>query len=96
VLDFNSKGVTTRPFDLDNFTSGDAEKLFKGIDVVIAAFKWTDYYGRTQYALIDSAKKAGVSRFVPCDFASSCVRGVRDMFDIVCTFLSSKVIGALS
>jgi hypothetical protein len=37
VQSFKSKAVEIRIFDLDNFKPDDAEKLFKGMDVVIAA-----------------------------------------------------------
>jgi len=79
VKEYRSKGVEIRTFDLDNFELADAVKLFEGVDTVITAFYYT--YIRTQYPLIEAAKKAGVKRFVPCDWATPCVRGVRGLFD---------------
>jgi len=80
IMVYRSKGVDIRTFDLDNFKPEDAEALFTGIDVVIAAFQFTHVH--IQYALIDAAKKVGVKRFVPCDWATPCVKGVREMFDL--------------
>lgn len=56
-------------------------RALKGTDTVIVVV----YAGklRLQHALIDAAKEAGVKRFVPCDFAHPCVRGVMDQFDTV-------------
>jgi hypothetical protein len=81
---YRSKGVEIRTFDLDNFTSEDAQKLFAGADTAIAAFEYTHIH--TQYALIEASKKADVKRFVPCDWGTSCVKGVMGLFDMASLF----------
>jgi len=79
VQDYRSRGAEIRTFDLDNFQIANAEKLFEGVDTVIAAFQFT--HAHTQYPLIEAAKKVGVKRFVPCDWATPCIKGIRRMFD---------------
>jgi len=80
VQAYRSRGASIRTFDLDHFTPSDAEKLFEGIDVVLAAFQITHLH--IENALIDAAKKVGVKRFVPCDWSTATVKGVREMFDL--------------
>lgn len=46
-----------------------------------------------QTSVIKAAKIAGVKRFIPCDWGTACVPGVRYLFDQVCnsSHISIKV-----
>ena len=57
-----------------------AENL-KGVDTVISTLVYSQL--ELQRPLIHAAKKAGVRRFVPDDWATPCVRGVRAFYDQV-------------
>ena len=53
----------------------------KGVDTAISTLVFTQL--ELQRPLIHAAKKAGVQRFVPDDWATPCVRGVRAFYDQV-------------
>ena len=76
-----SRGVEVRIIDLENWTVDQIAEALKGVDTVIS----TLYFGAIslQKPLVDAAKKAGVKRFVPDDWGTACVRGVRKMHDDV-------------
>lgn len=59
------RGVRIVPTDLEGPAEGLAAAV-EGQDVVISAIRAFDLL--KQIPLIDAAKKAGVKRFVPCDF----------------------------
>ena len=56
-------------------------EYLKGVDTVISTLVFTQL--DLQRPLIHAAKKAGVQRFVPDDWATPCVRGVRAFYDQV-------------
>ena len=53
----------------------------KGTDIVISAVEARHL--DAQMPLIDAAKRAKVKRFIPCDWGTPCVKGVRTVFDQV-------------
>lgn len=67
--------------DLQSATAYELDEAFRGADIVISAVDAESI--KLQYPLVDAAKRAGVSRFVPCDFATACVRGARSLHDEV-------------
>ncbi|KAF8858696.1 NAD(P)-binding protein [Acephala macrosclerotiorum] len=72
------KGVKILVIDINN-PADELASLLSGFDVLISAIG-----GMAQLAqmnLIVAAKKAGVKRFVPCDFASICPPGVMMLRD---------------
>ncbi|CZR63605.1 related to Isoflavone reductase homolog P3 [Phialocephala subalpina] len=78
VQALTEKGVKILIADI----SGPAEELINaltGIDVVISAIGGMAQMA--QMGLVEAAKKAGVKRFVPCDFASVCPVGVMMLRD---------------
>ena len=53
----------------------------KGVDIVIST---VDVFQlNSQILLIDAAKRAGVKRFIPCDFGTPGSKGVRPLVDQV-------------
>ena len=81
VSELKSRGVEIRLLDLENGPAEEREKALLGVDIVISTIEWTQLH--LQKPLIDAAKKAGVKRFIPCDWGTSCVRGVRKVYDEV-------------
>ncbi|KLO17833.1 NAD-binding protein [Schizopora paradoxa] len=78
VLKFQERGVEVRALELTDAP----EKLdtaLQGVDTVIFAATYTEI--DKQPRLADAAKRAGVKRFIPDDWASPCERGVRKMYD---------------
>lgn len=67
--------------DLENSNVDQIAELLDGVDTVISTIFVTQIH--LQKTLADASKKAGVKRFVPCDWGPACVRGVRKMFDEV-------------
>ena len=55
--------------------------LLSGVDVVISTIEWNQL--DLQRKLVDAAKRAGVKRFVPSDFATACVPGIMKLHDEV-------------
>ena len=76
-----AKGVEVRVLDLENWSVDQIADALNGIDVVICTTNF--FHLDLQKPLLDAAKKVGVKRFVPDDFASACVPGVRKLHDIV-------------
>ncbi|KAL5476929.1 hypothetical protein ACEPAI_3115 [Sanghuangporus weigelae] len=74
-----SRGVEIRIIDLDLWTVDQTAEQLKGVDTVISAVYFTAI--PRQKLLADACKKAAVKRFVPDDWASACVRGVRSFHD---------------
>ncbi|OCB85052.1 NAD-binding protein [Sanghuangporus baumii] len=74
-----SRGVEIRIIDLDHWTVDQIAEQLKGVDTVISAVYFTAIPG--QKLLADACKKADVKRFVPDDWATACVRGVRSFHD---------------
>ena len=62
-----AKGVKVVALDL-TAPEGALVQLLRGIDIVISAINWQSL--KDQIPLADAAKKAGVKRFIPCNFAT--------------------------
>ncbi len=80
VSELRARGVEIRVVELAGSPT-ELDTALKGVDTVIFAtsLKVMD----KQMPLADAAKRVGVKRFVPNDWASPCVRGVRKLFDRV-------------
>ncbi|KAL5514229.1 hypothetical protein ACEPAG_2317 [Sanghuangporus baumii] len=74
-----SRGVEIRIIDLENWTVDQIAESLKGVDTVISTILYTEIL--RQKLLADACKKAGVKRFVPDDWGTACVRGVRQLYD---------------
>jgi len=72
------RGVEIRIVDLESASVELLEGHLQGVDTVISA---VDGSHTSQNPLIKASKEAGVKRFIPCDWATACVPGVRDNFD---------------
>ncbi|KAL5514231.1 hypothetical protein ACEPAG_2319 [Sanghuangporus baumii] len=74
-----SRGVEIRIIDLENWTVDRIAESFQVVDTVIS----TTFYAEVprQKLLADACKKAGVNRFIPDDWGTACVRGVRQLHD---------------
>lgn len=81
VVDLKDRSAYIRQIDLEAASENVLLELFKDIDIVLIAIHWTQI--QLQYPMIDAAKKTGVKRFIPCDWAPACVRGVRKLHDEV-------------
>ena len=57
------------------------EAAFKGVDTLISTLVYSEI--DSQFKVVDAAKLAGVKRFVPDDWGTACVRGVRKLYDQV-------------
>ncbi|KAE9368234.1 isoflavone reductase family protein [Stipitochalara longipes BDJ] len=78
VKALTEKGVKILIADISN-PAGDLVSVLSGVHVIISAIG-----GMAQLAqmnLVAAAKKAGVKRFIPCDFASICSPGVMMLRD---------------
>ncbi|KAL5527984.1 hypothetical protein ACEPAG_6785 [Sanghuangporus baumii] len=74
-----SRGVEIRIIDMENWTVDQIAESLKGADTVISATFYAEV--PRQKLLADACKKAGVRRFVPDDWGTACVRGVRQLHD---------------
>lgn len=81
VLKLKDRGVEIRSFDLDS-PPAELDAALKGSDTVI--FAMTFDASDKQPRVADAAKRVGVKRFIPDDWATPCERGVRKMYDQVC------------
>lgn len=79
VSEFRERGVEIRAIDLDDPTADALDAALKGADIVISTMIFSEV--EKQIPLIDAAKRAGVKRFIPSDWAPPCVRGVRRLYD---------------
>lgn len=80
-----ARGVEIRIVDLESTPAEQLQGHLKDVDTVISA---VDGSHTSQKPLITALKEAGVKRFIPCDWATACVPGVRDNFDGVSYSLS--------
>ncbi|KAL5514228.1 hypothetical protein ACEPAG_2316 [Sanghuangporus baumii] len=74
-----SRGVEIRIIDLENWTVDQIADSLKGVDTVISTIFFAEV--PRQKLLADACKTAGVKRFVPDDWGTACVRGVRQLYD---------------
>ncbi|KAL5514215.1 hypothetical protein ACEPAG_2303 [Sanghuangporus baumii] len=79
VKALKARGIEIRIIDLDLWTVDQIAEQLKGVDTVISAVYATVI--PRQKLLADACKKAAVKRFVPDDWATACVRGVRSYHD---------------
>ena len=86
-----SRGVEVRILDTENWSIEQLAGKMHNVDIVISAY--TAEYLDSQRSLVDAAKKAGVKRFIPNDWATACVPGVRKFHDAVsrhnCRYISA-------
>ena len=80
VAKLQERGVEFRPIELSDPQSH-LEATLQGVDVVVSTTYHTEI--NKQVFLADAAKRAGVKRFIPDDWATPCERGVRKLFDQV-------------
>ncbi|KAI1764488.1 isoflavone reductase family protein [Hypoxylon sp. FL1150] len=76
--DLKGRGIHVVAADLTG-PKEDLVKALAGIDVVISCIVFSSL--NDQIPLAEAAKRAGVGRFVPCDFSTPTTRGVMDMHD---------------
>ena len=57
------------------------DAALKGVDTLICTTHYSEI--DKQLPLVDAAKRVGVKRFIPNDWASPCVRGVMRLHDQV-------------
>ncbi|KAL5533672.1 hypothetical protein ACEPAG_132 [Sanghuangporus baumii] len=74
-----TRGIEIRIIDLDLWTADQIAEQLKGVDTVISTVYVTAIPRQKQLA--DACKKAAVKRFVPNDWATACVHGVRQLYD---------------
>lgn len=80
MIKLGERGVEIRAIELSN-TPSQLDAALKGVDTVISTTFYTEI--DKQVHLADAAKRVGVMRFIPDDWASPCVRGVRKLYDQV-------------
>ncbi|KLO11907.1 NAD(P)-binding protein [Schizopora paradoxa] len=78
VSKLRERGVEIRAIEL-TFPPAELDAALKGVDTVISTTYYTEI--DKQVPLADAAKRVGVKRFVPDDWATPCVRGVRKFYD---------------
>lgn len=83
VADLKARGAEIVVIDLETASVDQIAEYLKGVDTVISTLVFTQL--ELQKPLIHASKKAGVKRFVPDDWATPCVPGVRAFYDEVNT-----------
>lgn len=73
-------GVEIRAVELTD-SPAELDSALKGVNTVISTTVSIDVHKQVQLA--DAAKRVGVKRFIPDDWATPCVRGVRKLYDEV-------------
>jgi len=81
VTELQGRGAQVRLVDLETADVNSLKEALAGMDTVICALTWDKL--QLQWNIIDAAKAVGVKRFVPSDWGTPCVRGVRGMYDEV-------------
>jgi len=92
VLNYQSRGAQIRHIDLVGATADSLKDSLAGIDTVVCALTWDKL--SLQWPLIDAAKAAGVKRFVPTDWGTPCVRGVRALFEQASAFPNKSLLSS--
>lgn len=80
-----AQGVEIRIVDIERSSLQELAEVLKGIDVFISAIVYHNFH--LQRLLADASKLAGVRRFIPCDWGTACVPGIRKLFDEVSVLL---------
>jgi len=78
VSKLRGRGVEVRAIELTN-PPAELDAALKGVDTVISTTFYTEI--DNQVHLADAAKRVGVRRFIPDDWGTPCVRGVRKLYD---------------
>ncbi|THH04407.1 hypothetical protein EW145_g5541 [Phellinidium pouzarii] len=73
------RGVEIRLVDFEKSSSEQLAEVLNGVDIVISTIEWTQL--QLQRPLIDASKKAGVKRFIPCDWGTAGAHGIRNLHD---------------
>lgn len=73
--------VEIKPLDWQNSSAEELDTLFHGAETVISTCYVTAILD--QKVLVDAAKRAGVKRFVPCDFGTPAPRRIMALRDEV-------------
>lgn len=83
VSSLEDLGVEIKQLDWQTASAAELDALFEGVDTVIS----TCYFSAIpdQKLLVDAAKRTGVKRFIPCDFATPAPPGVMMLHDTVST-----------
>lgn len=81
VESLKARGAEIRIVDLEASSVEQLQEQLKDVHTVISAIEWTQF--QLQTPLINASKNAGVKRFIPCDWGTACVPGVRYLFDQV-------------
>ncbi|KAH8116629.1 NAD-binding protein [Phellopilus nigrolimitatus] len=79
VEELKSRGVEIRLLDLEHASPEQLVETLRGVDTIISTIVFTQL--QLQRPLVDASKKAGVKRFIPCDWGTASIRGVRKMYD---------------
>ncbi|KAI5117853.1 hypothetical protein M0805_007696, partial [Coniferiporia weirii] len=74
-----ARGVEIRLLDLEKPSAEQLVEVLDGVETVISTIR--GYSLELQRPLVDAAKKAGVKRFVPCDWGTASPRGVMKLHD---------------
>lgn len=74
-------GVDIKPVDWQNASAAELDELFKGTETVICTCNGAGLLD--QKHLIDAAKRNGIRRFIPSDFAIPVPHGVMNLHDTV-------------
>ena len=94
MASLRERGVDVRVTDLASVTHAELVDELRGVSAVVSAIYPTELH--LQKPLAKAAKEAGVSRFIPCDWATACVRGVLELHDLVSTLNSSLTLGRIT
>ncbi len=96
VASMRSRGVTIHLVDQSVLSSSPPNAEFialvsvlRSIDTAIAVADSTKL--ALQMPLIDACKEAGVKRFIPCDTATACVKGVMQLYDKVSLYFPASM-----
>lgn len=81
VAALRTRGVDVHLVDLASATFAELVNEFRVVDAVVSAIYPAEL--QLQKPLAKAAKEAGVTRFVPCDWATACVRGEMRLYDTV-------------
>lgn len=78
-----TRGVDVHIIDIDSSSHEQLVNELRGVDAVIS----TLFPSELQKPLAKAAKEAGVTRFIPSDWASACVPGIMRIHDMVCAIV---------
>ena len=81
VTALRTRGVDVHIVDIASSSHMELVDELRGIDVVVSTFFPNEF--PLQKPLAKAAKEAGVTRFIPSDWATACVRGAMRLHDMV-------------